>query len=61
MAFLADHIPPDERAALEAMGNPFDRIDAGAVPAEAGGTEAAGSELNENERNMLESLGYIEN
>lgn len=61
MAFLADHIPPEERAALEAMGNPFDRIDAGAVPAEAGGTEAAGSELNENERNMLESLGYIEN
>lgn len=62
MAFLGDHIPPEEKAALEDMDNHFDRIETGALPStEAGGEEAAGSELNENDRAMLESLGYIEN
>lgn len=61
---LADGIPDDEQAALEAMGNRFDTLPglgAGAAAPGADAAEAGGeASLTESERAMLEALGYVE-
>jgi hypothetical protein len=64
---LRDGIPAEEQAALAKIGNRFEEIRCpdGSSPAaaapDAEGAEGSGAALDENERAMLEALGYIEN
>lgn len=61
---LADGIPDDEQAALEALGNRFDTLPglgtAPAAPAADGAETGGEATLTESERAMLEALGYVE-
>ena len=67
LGVLRDGIPAEEQAALAKIGNRFEEIRCpdGSSPAaaapDAEGAEGSGAALDENERAMLEALGYIEN
>jgi arylsulfatase A-like enzyme len=60
---VAAGIPSEERAQLEALGNRFDVLPDGSDPPAGLDDEGAGGdeEVNDNDRSMLEALGYIDN
>lgn len=64
MKEMAEHIPAEERAKLEALGNRFDALPAGM---DLGGAPEAGGEgttslegMSEADQELLRSLGYVE-
>lgn len=60
MAALADSLPRKERAALEKLGNHFDRMPTGAAAPDAGPEATDSDPMSETDRAMLRSLGYVE-
>jgi hypothetical protein len=61
MQELVHWIPPDERTALEAIGNRFDRLPTAAttnVAPQKGGAAAQGADAVDTK--LLRSLGYVQ-